>query len=403
MAKIKVGGSVSKTKSKSKKTKKVTSVTIREDAKRDFSPKWDDHETLSALEFTRRYHDAMQYYNLEYSGKDLKPQILKWMKLSDYDDEAINSFKKTKDWRCSVVMGAIASCLIKGMPAIREDFNQGRDASVWLREKIATVIAHGAADSSDDDIVVANTATIQERVRETAIRMAEDIDEALEQFYINSDKFDPKSLNILNNLKAKQVKPAHARFIRDFYTTELAELEELASGKADDDLKEGYSTKSKKHIRNFIAFHKEIQDACSMLMQEAKVNRKPRAKKPVAKDKLVAKLKYKKTDDTLKLVSINPTDIIGCKELWCFDTKTRKLYRYVADDMEGPLTIKGTTIVGFDTTKSIGKTLRKPLEQLSELKKVGKVSLRSFLDNINAVEVKASGRINENQLLLRIT
>lgn len=390
------------TKPKKAKTKRITSVSIRENKAKDHSPTWDDHEGLSDLEFTRRYHDAIEYYNLEFSGKDLKPQVIKWMKDNEVDPNKINSFKKTKDWRCSVIVGAIASCLLRGMPAIREGFNKGKDTSKWLVSKIDEIISHGANDSNDDDAPTTAAPSIQERVRETAIRMVEDIDEALEQFHLNPDKFDPKALDILTNLKVKQVKPAHARIIKDFYSTELAELEELANGAKDPDLKESYSNRNKKQIRNFISFHKEIQDACTMLMQEGKVNRKPKAKKPIAKDKLVAKLNYKKTDESLKLVSINPTDIIGSKELWCFDTKTRKLFRYIADEMEGPLTVKGTSVMGFDTAKSIGKTLRKPAEQLSELKKAGKVALRSFLDKINAVEVKANGRINANQILFRV-
>lgn len=385
------------------KSKKVTSVTIREHAKKDHSPTWDGHEDWSKEEFTKKYHAAMQYYNLEYNGKDLKPAIIKWMKEEEYDLEIIEKFKKTKDWRCSVTMGTIASCLMRGMPAVRDDFNNGRDSKEWLKTSISTVIDHGKNDvEEEDEKTSAPVVSIQERVREAALRMVEQIDEAIESFYTNPDSFDPKAIKILNVLKGNQVKPAHARIIKDFYLPELTELEELASGNADDDLKEGYSNRSKKQIRNFIAFHKEIQDACTMLMQEAKVNRKPRVKKPVAKDKLVAKLKFKKTDEALKLVSINPVDIVGAKELWCFDTKTRKLYRYISDDMTGPLTVKGTSIAGFNEHASIGKTLRKPLDQLKEFKSANKVSLRTFLDKINAVDIKATGRINENQILLKV-
>lgn len=388
---------------KKTKAKKVTSVTIREHAKKDHSPTWDGHEELSATEFAKKFRDAMQYYNLEFNAKDLKPAIVKWMKTEEYDPKLIEKFKKTKDWRCSVTMGSIASCLMRGMPATRDNFNAGRDAKEWLKNAISEVLDRGKSDIADDDEKeAAPVVSIQDRVRDAALRMVEQLDEAIESFYTNPDAFDPKAFKVLNVLKGNQVKPAHARLIKEFYLPELTELEELASGKADDDLKEGYSNRSKKQIRNFIAFHKEIQDACTMLMQEAKVNRKPRAKKPVAKDKLIAKLKYKKTDEALKLVSISPIDIVGAKELWCFDTKTRKLYRYIADDMTGPLTVKGTSIIGFNEHSSIGKTLRKPIDQLKEFKSANKVALRTFLDKINAVDVKASGRLNENQILLKV-
>ena len=138
-----------------------------------------------------------------------------------------------------------------------------------------------------------------------------------------------------------------------------------------------------------------------MLMQEAKVNKKPRAKKAVSKDKITAKLKYKKSDEPLKLVSVNPADIIGAQELWIFNSKTRKLGKYVAAEFQ-ELGIKGTTITGFNEIKSVQKTLRKPAEQIKAFKEAGKVVLRKFLEEINAVDTKMNGRINEEIMLLKV-
>jgi len=202
-------------------------------------------------------------------------------------------------------------------------------------------------------------------------------------------------------LKGKGSKAAHARIIRDFYARDLAELEELAGGKGDDQLKEGYSHRTKKQIKAFIAFLKEIESACTMLMEEAKINRAPRKAKVVSKDKLVAKLKFLKSNEPLKLVSINPADIIGAKELWTYNTKNRKLGKYVASDFHD-LGVKGTSITGFDEVKSVQKTLRKPLDQLKEFKAAGKVQLRKFLEDINAVDTKMNGRINAEIMLLKV-
>lgn len=137
-----------------------------------------------------------------------------------------------------------------------------------------------------------------------------------------------------------------------------------------------------------------------MLMQEAKVNRAPRKTKAVSKDKIVAKLKYKKTDEPLKLVSINPVDIIGAKELWVYNTKSRKIGKYVATEFSD-LAVKGTSIINFDEIKSVMKTVRKPEEKLKEFKAAGKVQLRKFLDDINATEARMNGRINEEIILLK--
>ena len=144
-----------------------------------------------------------------------------------------------------------------------------------------------------------------------------------------------------------------------------------------------------------------VQTCALPILQEAKINRKPRAKKSVPAEKLVAKMKYLKQDDKLRLVSINPVDIIGAKELWVFNCKTRKLGKYVADDFSD-LGVKGTSVTGFDELKSVAKTLRKPEEQLKEFKAAGKVALRKFLEDIKAVDIKLNGRINEDTILLKV-
>jgi len=204
----------------------------------------------------------------------------------------------------------------------------------------------------------------------------------------------------MNLLRGKDAKAAHARIIKDFYQRQYDEYLDLQEGK-DEQLKEGYSHLTKAQVKKIVAFYHEILSACDMLAQEAKINRKPRKAKVVPKDKIVAKLKFKKTDEPLKLVSINPADIIGSKELWIFNTKTRKLGKYVANEyME--LSVKGTSITGFNENTSIQKTIRKPEEKLKEFKAAGKVALRKFLDDINATDTKMNGRINEDVILLKV-
>ena len=348
-----------------KKTKRITSASIREHAKKDHSPVWEGCEAWDGDRFHRHFVNAMAYYRLEFNGKDLKPAVLKWMATVGCTKEDITAFKKTKDNRCSSTMGGIASCLLRGMTPVRADFNEGRDTAAWLRNEIVRVIEEGKEDIDVEGEAAKEAAkpavvqpTIQERVRDAALGMTEELETALESFITDPESFDPKQFKVLNLLKGKEAKAAHARIIKEFYNTMLAELEELASGEADEQLREGYSHLARKNVRKLMDFLQEISAACTMLAQEAKVNRAPRAKKSVPKEKLVAKLKYKKTDEPLKLVSINPVDVLGASEVWIYNTKTRKLGKYVADSIQGPITVKGTSLVGFDEHASVCKTLR---------------------------------------------
>lgn len=388
------------------KAKKVIARSVTSKSKKDLSPDWTGSNDWPIDKFYAQFHTSSLYYRSEYGGKELKPQVIKWLTQKGVDKRIITSFKRTKDWRSHLTMGTVASCLLRGMPEQRADFNNGKNTADWLLAEVQKIIDIGDynVEEATDDVAKTTTAqpSIQERLREVALSMTDDIESAIESWQTDPESFEPKAFKVLNLLKGKDAKAAHARIIRDQYVKSLAELEELASGSADEQLREAYSHRSKKHIRKLIDFYAEVHSACNMLMQESKINRKPRAKKVVPADKIVAKLKYKKTDEPLKLVSINPADIIGAKELWIYNTKNRKLGKYVAADFS-ELGVKGTSITGFNESLSIQKTLRKPVDQLKEFKTAGKVALRKFLDDIKATDTKMNGRLNEDTIILKVS
>lgn len=70
----------------------------------------------------------------------------------------------------------------------------------------------------------------------------------------------------------------------------------------------------------------------------------------------------------MKLVSINPVDIVGAKELWVYNIKSRKLGKYVAEEYK-ELSVKGTSITGFNESQSIQKLYASPKINLKSLKR----------------------------------
>jgi hypothetical protein len=387
-----------------KRKSKAAHLTEARSAKgRDHSPKWDNVDTMSEDEFSRHFRISMDWYRLESSGKELKPKVITWMAANEFSKEQIATFKKTKDWRCNLTTGSLVANLLKGMPDSRAGFNEGRSTSKWIKDSINKILEEGKNDIEEEEDPtkpVIPMVTIQERLRESAGKMAEEIDYALDKFTTDPESFDPKAIKVLNLLKGKDAKAAHARIIKGFYIRSYEELQEAAEGKCEQ-LEEAYNHLTKPQMKKIIAFYHEIISACDMLGQEAKVNRKPRAKKTIPADKIVAKLKYAKTNEQLKLVSINPTEIIGAKELWVYNIKSRKVGKYVAAEYL-ELSVKGTSIIGFNANLSVQKTLRKPEEQLKEFKAAGKVQLRKFLEDIKAVDIKLNGRINEDVVLLKV-
>jgi hypothetical protein len=187
--------------------------------------------------------------------------------------------------------------------------------------------------------------------------------------------------------------------IEKVYAERRAELE-LAQSKQDEQVTEAYKHLKAADFKRIYAWLDELQKAIEQYRGVKKATKKARVKKSPSKEKLIAKLKYCKQDAGLKLVSVNPVDIVGAQELWVYNVKTRKLGQYVSSNSSG-LAIKGTTLQNY-TAKSVQKTLRKPEQQLAEFMKAGKVQLRKYMDTIKTTEIALNGRVNEDTLLLRV-
>jgi len=201
-------------------------------------------------------------------------------------------------------------------------------------------------------------------------------------------------------MKTLDIKGAHTKYIIPVYQKKLEEIEETIKGK-DQQLVEGYSFLSKKELKEYASLLKRIIDDCARIAHTAKLTRAPRKKKAKPVDKIIEKLQFKKEDNEYKAASINPVDIIGAVQLWVFNTKTRKLGCYNAAD-SGGLSVKGTTLINFNETTSVQKTVRKPEVVLPATMKAGKIALRKTLPDISAVEQVLTGRINSDIILLRV-
>ena len=116
----------------------------------------------------------------------------------------------------------------------------------------------------------------------------------------------------------------------------------------------------------------------------------------------IRSLKYKLKDDELGITSAKAFDLVGAEQVWLFNTKTRKISVYTSESTKG-MTVKGTTLQNWSPEKSKQKTLRKPEEQIKDLLALGKVKLRTFLDNIKSKEQAVNGRINIDTIILKIT
>ena len=388
---------------------RITSQTIRENAKRDYSPKWDGAEAWDSEQFNRHFRRSMDFYRMESSAKELKSKVIDWMGRNEYDKATIKAFKDTKDGRCGLTMGAVAACLIKGMPISHFGFNNGRDTTIWLRTEIQKIIEQGKDDEveSDEPVKVGKTAavyvpTIQDRLREAAGDMSEELDIAIDSWITDPENFNPKDIKVVNLLKGKGAKAAHSRLIKGYFQRNYDELMELASGNADEQLREAYKHNSRKNVKKLIEFYEAIMAACEQIAAEQKVLKKPRAAKVKPAEELVKKLKFMLSDTKLGITSAPPATIIGAQGVVVLNVKTRKIGYYIAKTSSG-LSVKGTSITEF-TEKSMQKTLRKPAEQIKEFKEQNtqKRFETWFAKGVKTTETLLNGRFSEDTVILKV-
>lgn len=370
---------------------------------KDFSPTWEGALEFNGEQFTRHFRRAMEYYRLESSTKELRPKVAEWMESAGYKKDAIGEFRKLKDTRVSSTLCGVAACLVRGMPAVHPGFNNGRDTAEWLKAEIEKSVKAGKDDADEveveKDVPVVKKETIQDRLAEKFSEAMGDIEGAIDD-YITDGK-DPKVFHLLS---VANIAVQYSSKIVELIQPRIDELNEVIAGK-DSQVMEAYKHLGKREVKAHIKMYESIiNDAMAYKTSKIATRAKPK-RKPVPPERQVKGLKYLKEFTELGLKSINPTEILGMSELWTYNTKTRKLGRFVVS-MHGEMAIsllgvKGSAIIGYDEIKSTCKTLRKPAEQLATFKTLGKPALRKYMDTIKAVETRLKGRISPDTILLR--
>lgn len=351
---------------------------------------WDD------AKFDNRLRRSFYYYNYYYSQKDCKKYVSEWMKTSGtYTKEDIKAFDRASDKSIPMTACSLIMAHKVGMPL------RGRHIE-FLQTCIAEAISKDEgepipAEVKPGEAVEVYKPTIQDRLAERTSEIIGELEGVYDNIH-NNIKVDFKPYDFLTSRNVVQNQLGK---YEELFNARKAELE-LAQAKTDEQLKEGYSNYKAADFKRMIGWIDDLLSAIEQYRGVKKATKKARVKKAPSKEKLIAKLKYAKEDKGLKIVSINPADIVGANELWVYNVKTRKLGKYVADSLQGPLGVKGTSITGFDTAKSVCKTLRKPEEKLKEFAKASKVQLRKFLDEIKATDTKLNGRISTDIVLLRV-
>lgn len=394
LAKIKLDG----------KTVKTRKPTVRSNFAADekytgSEPVWDTEraEKMTDEDFDHHLRKSFNYYNYHFNQRELKKYVVEWMQTdTKFTKDDAKKFEKVPDVRVPMVLCSIVMAHKAGMP---------------LKEKLATFVIEtitslincvdfssqtGTPQKTIKPTVVAKPVTIQDRIAEKTSEQLGDFEGA----YDDIIKRAPTAFKAYDYFTKNNVPQNQLNKFEELILYRQAEILAAQTGK-DIQLTEAYKHYKTSDYKRHLAFFKQCLEDLEQYRSVKRATKKARIKKPTSKDKLVSKIQYLKEDKILKMVSINPVDIIGAKALWVYNVKTRKLGRYQADDM-AELGIKGTTITNFDAMKSVGKIIRKPAEKLKEFMRAGKIQTKKFLTDIKATETKLAGRLNSDTILLKV-
>ena len=374
-------------------------------------PKFDDALSMSGAEFHSFRNSAIRYYHTEYKASDLIKELYLWMKDFGYKADDIKNIKTAGTDGLSTA-AIYTTCLRRGMPDLHPEHaeywdslggttGELRPVSESIKEQVDRILAvvRPPVEETVEEEPAAPKKTIQDYMRDKAISISGELEGMVDELSVNEFK-NPEKYSVIEQLRINEAPAQMIDIIRKPFEDVLAEMQEVQAGECEQ-LKEAYNHLGKIQVRNFIKFLEQAVADCNNYVQLKKATRKPRAIKKKTPAQLVKTFKFCKEFPELKLTSESPTKLVEASEAWLYNTKTRKLIHVVADEYAKTFTIKGSSIVGIDTAKTVMKTLRKPAEQLKLITGVGKPAARKNFNDIKAMDIKFNGRGNEHIIILK--
>jgi hypothetical protein len=329
---------------------------------------------------------AFNWYNYVCTSDQAKEFIVTYLKTTKFNKNDLKKIGKAKlsnsiGWMCRIL-------------------SEGGQLPDGYEERMMKRIQAAIDETKPDVEVVVEDAkpviSIQERVRDKTAELIGDLEAQLDTLF----KTSKLTFDAVSWFRQNDIKPQIAQKIAEYYKPLYSEIYDAIRGK-DLELKEAYSRWKKPALKTYLETVRDIIAAAEGRAVIARAARKPRKKKVKPISDIVSKVKYKEFDKELNIKSIKATEIVGVQQLWVFNTKYRKITVYNAIGPSG-LSVKGTTLSGFDEKTSITKTVRKPEVTLPNVLNSGKVALRKLMDNIKAKSSEANGRINSDVVLLRV-
>lgn len=341
-------------------------------------------------------HSYFSWYTYMYDRKTVNQVIISYAKKFGYK----NASKFSKMFLPGTI-AAIIRGLENGVKFIDHKDYPGEGSAGWqkqlhneLREYNKKAQLLVSADLNTDMLVKKKRPSVQENINNKGQLLLGDVDHAI-------DVWDIEPFDMYKYLTEQKVSAAVANSIVNEYDDMITEIKEARDGN-DEQLKEGYSHLSKSEKDNFYNFLLKIKSDTERFVDMNKPVRKPRKAKAINATKAVSKLNYLNEDSDFRVKSIDPSKIIGAKQLWLFNNKTNEMIKYDSED-RGGLMVKGTSIHSFNTKTSMSKKLGVKTDHfIDRVLQGGTIVLNKTMNEINSKASEVTGRVNNNMIILKV-
>ena len=353
-----------------------------------YFPMQPDSETRN-IALTRSF----TWYNRFYSKKDAKDLLIQYIEHHDRTQDA-KILRKVDEKEYLMTLCWLARMTLRGL-----QLNEHEEATLQNEITRLLKLVNKPEVVEKEEVKEVNRPNVQEIMRGKAKDAAGELEAMFDEFITEGKT----SIKVVDTVSKFNVMPQHIPLIVEIWKRKLNEFDQVIEG-TDEQLSEAYSYMGKVKLRNTLKFIEQVLSDLNSYISIKKANKTPRKRKAVPVEKIVSKLKYlkefKDPVNKLDLISVHPTKLHGSSEAWVYDTAKRKLHHYIADEYSKTFTVKGNTILGFDTNTSEIKTLRKPGEQIKEVMG-SKPAARKYFKDIKAVAATPNGRFNENMIILK--
>lgn len=355
--------------------------------------KGSDEPKLNPLDYTASLLNALNYYNAAFDAKAKRKWTYTYVgkakaaaldELSDFDFHSVGTIIRLKT-RDQPLQDKELAFIDTKIAELFEKVKQG--------VKVSSI---KVAKAVKEDAPAKPAVSVQDRIALKASEVGGEFDGLIDDFILYDKEPDFSAY-----LKANEISPQVAKLIPAFYVKTIAELKEAMLGK-DKQLVEGYSNFTKVKLRRLIKHYESIEDICAQQAVSAKAAkvRKPRMVKEKPASVVAKNVKYLKEFAELGLTSEKPEKLVGCSEAWIYNTKYKKLQVYRAEG-DGKMTVKGSTIIGYQVATSGAKTLRKP-EQTKDFIAMTKRTFDTAFKALKTKEAAVNGRINAECIILKV-